>query len=123
MDCFSMEHNGQLSCMCANGHINWLQNGGGLFSKPMFSTHLELRRTYVGRLENWNAAAFSGEVESFIKPERQQFKRPTSACILQHRVAERLLAGKKAGFALLQHAEIFCKIYSQLLCTFVKYST
>lgn len=85
--------------MYANGHINRLQNGGwggGLFSKPMFPTHLELCCTYVGSLGNWCAEACSGEVESFIKSELQAFKRTTSACVLKHHASKppTVLAGK-----------------------------
>lgn len=85
--------------------------GSGLFSKTMFSTHLELRCTDAGSPGNWNTAACTGKVESFIKPQLQTFKRPRSAHILQHHASEPQHAEQNICSAVLQHAEIF---YNQL---------
>lgn len=62
--------------------------GSGLFSKTMFSTHLELRCTDAGSLGNWYTAACSAKIESYIKPELQTFKRPRSARNLQDHASE-----------------------------------
>lgn len=103
--------------------------GGGLFSKTRFSAHPEPRCTDVGSLGNWCTAARSGEVESFIKPQLQTFKRPASAFILQHHASQPQRAREKICYAFLQCAGIlhnlqpsFCPFTMHLIYSSGAYS-